>query len=53
LGVAARIGDHWMQLAFAALPNTTIGAGQKPLLGVIERAAVAFTFKVELKASRP
>jgi hypothetical protein len=53
LGVAARIGDHWMQLAFAALPKATIAAGQKPLSGTIERAGGAFEFKVEIKAPRP
>lgn len=52
LGVAARIGDHWMQLGVAELPNTTIGAGQKPLSGLIERAGRAFEFKVELKTPR-
>jgi hypothetical protein len=52
LGVAARIGDRWIQLAFTALPKTTIEAGQKPLAGRIERAGGGFDFKVELKAQR-
>ena len=52
LGVAARIGDRWVQLAVGALPKATIGAGQKPLLGRIEHTARAFDFKVELSAPR-
>ncbi len=52
LGVAARIGDRWMQLAFAKLPKVTIGEGQKPLAGRIERSGHAFDFKVELEARR-
>jgi hypothetical protein len=52
LGVAARIGDRWIQLAFTTLPKTTIEAGQKPLEGRIEHAGRAFDFKVELKAQR-
>ena len=52
LGVAARIGDRWVQLAFAKLPKATIGEGQKPLAGRIERAGRGFDFKVELEAPR-
>jgi hypothetical protein len=52
LGVAARIGDRWMQLAFAVLPKATIGAGQKPLSGRIEHTSRAFDFKVDLWAHR-
>jgi hypothetical protein len=50
LGVAARIGDHWVQLASAKLAKTTVAAGQAPLSGRIGHAGVAFEFKVELKA---
>jgi hypothetical protein len=52
LGVAARIGDRWVPLAFAKLPKATIGEGQKPLAGRIERAGRAFDFKIELAAQR-
>ena len=52
LGVAARIGDRWVQLAVGALPKTAIGAGSKPLVGHIERIGHAFDFKIELTAPR-
>ena len=52
LGVAARIGDRWMQLAVAKLPKATVGEGQKPLFGRIEHTPRAFDFKVELSAQR-
>ncbi len=52
LGIAARIGDRWLQLAVGGLPKVTIGAGQKPLTGRIEHAGRGFDFKVELKAPR-
>jgi hypothetical protein len=52
LGVAARIGDRWLQLAVGALPKVTIIAGQKPLTGRIEHAGRGFEFKVELLAPR-
>lgn len=52
LGVAARIGDRWMQLAVGVLPKVTIGAGSKPLIGRIEHIRLAFDFKIELTAPR-
>lgn len=52
LGVAARIGDRWVPLAFTTLPKTTVEAGQKPLAGHVEHSGGAFNFKVELKAQR-
>jgi len=52
LGVAARIGDRWMQLAVGVLPKISIGAGSKPLIGRIERAGHGFDFRIELKAPR-
>ena len=52
LGIAARVGDRWMQLAFAVLPKATIGAGQKPLLGRIDHIGRGFDFKVVLSAQR-
>lgn len=53
LGVAARIGDHWIQLAVARLAGIKIGAATRPLEGRIAPAGHAFAFKVELKAPRP
>lgn len=52
LGVAARIGDRWVQLSVGALKKTTIGPGSKPLTGRIERIGHAFDFKIELTAPR-
>ena len=52
LGVAARIGDRWMQLAAAALPKAAIGAAPKTLWGRVEHTSRAFDFKVELSAQR-
>lgn len=52
LGVAARIGDRWMQLAAATLPKATIGTAPKPLWGRIEHTSRPFDFKVELSAQR-
>jgi hypothetical protein len=52
LGVAARIGDRWLQIASGALPKTTIVPGQKPLVGRIEHVRGAFEFNVELTAPK-
>jgi hypothetical protein len=52
LGVAARIGDRWMQLAVGRLPKATVGEDRKPLFGRIEHTSRAFDFKVELSAQR-
>jgi len=52
LGIAARIGDRWIQLGAAVLRKTTIDAGQKPLLGRVEHLGRGFAFKVELSAPR-
>ena len=52
LGVAALIGDRWLQLGAAALKNTTIAPGGKPLSGRIEHVGHGFVFKVELAAPR-
>jgi hypothetical protein len=53
LGVAARIGDRWIQLASGTLTKVKIAAGSKPLTGLIERGGQAFEFKIELTAPRP
>jgi len=52
LGVAARIGDRWMQVAAASLSKVTVGAGSKPLMGRVARAGGNLEFKVELTAPR-
>ena len=52
LGIAARIGDRWIQLGAAALKKTTIGAAGKPLSGRIEHVGHGFAFRVELSAPR-
>jgi hypothetical protein len=52
LGVAARIGDRWMQLAAERLPNVTVSADSKPLAGRIKRVGREFDFEVELTAGR-
>lgn len=52
LGIAARIGDRWVQLGAAVLKKATISPGQKPLSGRVEQAGRSFTFKVELSAAR-
>jgi hypothetical protein len=50
LGVAARIGDRWVQLGAATVPKARIAPGEKPLVGRIEHRGRGFDFKVELKA---
>jgi hypothetical protein len=52
LGIAARIGDRWVQLGAAVLKKTTIVPGGKPLAGRIDHAGKGFAFKVELTAPR-
>jgi len=52
LGVAARIGDHWVQLAFAVFRTGAMGAGGRTLSARIERVGHAFDFKIELTAPR-
>ena len=52
LGVAARIGDRWIQLGTARLPKVTIGPGQKALVGRIDHRGRGFDFNVELSAPR-
>ena len=52
LGVAARIGDRWVQLGSTVLKKATIAGGQKPLAGRIEHAGHGFDFKVTLSAPR-
>lgn len=52
LGIAARIGDRWIQLGAARLAKTTIGAGQQPLIGRIKHLGRGFDFTVELSAPR-
>lgn len=52
LGVAARIGDRWIQVGLGMLPSATMGPQRKPLAGAIEGGGKDFSFKVELKAPR-
>jgi hypothetical protein len=52
LGIAARIGDRWVQLGAAVLKQSTIVAGGKPLSGRIDRVGHGFAFKIELAAAR-
>jgi hypothetical protein len=52
LGVAARIGDRWIQLGAAVLRKTTITPGQKPLVGRVEHVGHGFDVKVTLSAPR-
>ncbi len=52
LGVAALIGDHWMQLSAAHVPNLSIVADSKPLAGRIEHFGSTFAVKIELTAPR-
>jgi hypothetical protein len=52
LGVAARIGDHWIQLGATILKKVAITAGQKPLAGRIDHVGRGFDFKIALSAPR-
>ena len=52
LGIAARIGDRWIQLAFKRLSKVTIEAGSKPLTGRIDHRGHGFDFTVELSGPR-
>jgi hypothetical protein len=52
LGVAARIGDRWVQLGSTVLKKVTIAAGQKPLTGRIEHVGHGFDFRATLTAPR-
>jgi len=52
LGIAARIGDRWIQLGAGVLKKTAITPGQKPLLGRIDHVGKGFSFKIELSAPR-
>ena len=47
LGVAARIGDRWVQLAFTTIPKTKIETGQKPPPVVSSAPWLIVHFKVE------
>jgi len=50
IGVAARIGDHWVQLGIGRLAHVEVVAGAKPLAGRITRGSESLEFKVELIA---
>lgn len=52
LGVAARIGDHWFQLAATRPETAEVTSGSKPLVGHIAHIGNGFLFKVELKDGR-
>jgi hypothetical protein len=49
LGVAALIGDRWLQLGSTKLSGVSVGADTKPLAGKITHAG-DLSFKVELSA---
>lgn len=52
VGVAARIGDRWYQLAAGRSPKATVVAGGKPLSCRITHAG-GFAFKVEFASEKP
>jgi hypothetical protein len=52
LGVAALIGDRWMQLSAAKLKNVSVAADSKPLAGRVEHLGHAFDVKIELTVPR-
>lgn len=52
LGVAARIGDRWVQVGAGVLPKATMGPLRKPLAGSVDGSGSDFNFQVELKAPR-
>ncbi len=52
LGIAARIGDRWVQLGAAVLKRATISPGGKPLSGRIDHVGRGFAFNLELSAPR-
>jgi len=52
VGVAARIGDRWFQLAVGRAPKFTVSADAKPLACRITHAG-GFAFKVECAAEKP
>lgn len=52
LGVAARIGDHWVQLAFATLKGVKLGPDAKTVTGRIARKGHGFDFEIALTAGR-
>jgi len=52
VGVAARIGDRWYQLAAGRVPKVTVAAGAKPLACRVTHGA-GFAFKVDCAAEKP
>ena len=52
VGVAARIGDRWYQLAAGRAPKAAVVAGGKPLSCRITHAG-GFAFKVEFPSEKP
>ncbi len=52
LGIAARIGDRWIQLGTGVLKKAAISKGSPPLTGRIAHVGRDFVFKVELSAPR-
>jgi hypothetical protein len=52
LGVAARIGDHWFQLAATRPETAEVTSESKPLVGHIAHIGTGFAFKIELKDGR-
>ena len=52
LGVAARIGDRWVQVGMGVLTQATLGPQGKPLAGHIHGGGNDFNFKIELEVTR-
>jgi len=50
LGVAARIGDHWVMVGIAKLAKVTVGPPGATLVGHITRGLVPMNFSVKLEA---
>ncbi len=52
LGVAARIGDHWIQIAASKPAKVAVTPDSKPVAGRIHQTGKTFNFKVELDAPK-
>ena len=52
LGVAALIGDRWIQVGMGALRLAKTDPEGRPLIGSIDGGGKVVNFKIELKAPR-